>query len=293
MWTGDSPFTMEEAKGSTQKTISQRVDDYLVKQLSKEAECERDKARLKSVGLPHAGDWLNAVPVKALGLNLRPREFTASVKYRLGLKVYPFSGKCIACGQNSDKFGDHSVGCVSEGERIFRHNVIRDALHMTATQASLSPAKEQSALLPGSAEKPADIYIPGWANGRDAALDVSVVSPLQQQLLKKAAEEAGSAAKKRNQEKLNKYYTLCQSEGIQFFPVVMETLGGWHRDGIDVVAKLARQLASHTGGDSEEISRHLFQRLSILLARGNAALILNRMPIHPEAVVDGDQDVDI
>ena len=73
----------------------------------------------------------------------------------------------------------------------------------------------------------------------------------------------------------------------------METLGGWHRDGVEVVAKLARQLASHTGGDNEEISRHLFHRFSILLARGNAALILNRMPIHPEAVVDGDQDVDI
>ena len=87
---------------------------------------------------------------------------------------------------------------------------------MTAKQASLSPAKEESALLPGSAEKPANVFIPGWANGRDAALDVSVVSPLQSQLIKKASEESGSAAKKRNNDKLSKYFDPCNNEGIHW-----------------------------------------------------------------------------
>ena len=34
-----------------------------------------------------------------------------------------------------------------------------------------------------------------WSEGRDAALDVTVVSPLQATLLSKAAEEAGHAPK--------------------------------------------------------------------------------------------------
>ena len=255
-------------------------------------EGEREKARLNSVTLAHAGDWLNAVPVKALGLHLRPREFTSSLKYRLGMRVYPSVGSCIACGQESDEYGDHSIGCSSEGERIFRHNALRDALHSTAKQASLAPAKELSALLPGSAEKPADVYIPGWANGLDAAIDVSVVSPVQTQLVKKASEEAGSAASKRHTEKLSKYFDACSAEGICFLPVVVETFGGWHLDAIEVINKLSRQLASHTGGDSDEVSRHLFQRLGILLARGNSALILNRMPYHPDGMIDGDQDID-
>ena len=52
---------MAEAKVSTEKGISQRVDDDLEKQLCEEANCETDKARLKTVGImPHAGDWLNA-----------------------------------------------------------------------------------------------------------------------------------------------------------------------------------------------------------------------------------------
>ena len=76
-----------------------------------------------------------------------------------------------------------------------------------------------------------------------------MVSPLQQQLIQKAAEEAGSAAEKRNQEKLSRYHNVCQAEGIEFLPVVVETLGGWHKDGVEVISKLARQLASHTGGE--------------------------------------------
>ena len=39
-------------------------------------------------------------------------------------------------------------------------------------QTCLAPAKEQWAFIPGSQAKPADHYIPGWATGRHAALDV-------------------------------------------------------------------------------------------------------------------------
>ena len=51
-------------------------------------------------------------------------------------------------------------------------------------------------------------------------------------------------------------------------------------------------LASHASKDAEEQTRHLFQRLSLVLIRGNAALTLNRTPAHADAEVDGDQDFD-
>ena len=79
--------------------------------------------------------------------------------------------------------------------------------------------------LPGSADKPADVFLPEWANGRDAALDVSVISPLQQQMVRKAADEVGSAARKRYQEKNAKYFQPCADEGIAFFPLIVETFG--------------------------------------------------------------------
>ena len=91
---------------------------------------------------------------------------------------------------------------------------------------------------------------------------------------------------------MTKSFQACEAEGIKFFPVVVEALGGWHEEAVPVVSKLARQLASHASKDAEEQTRYLFQRLSLLLMRGNAALILNRTPVHTDAVVDGDQDFD-
>ena len=51
-----------------------------------------------------------------------------------------------------------------------------------ASQEALGPRKEPAGLLPGSDDRPADVLLPFLANGKDAALDVSVVNPLQQQL---------------------------------------------------------------------------------------------------------------
>ena len=39
--------------------------------------------------------------------------------------------------------------------------------------------------------------------------------------------------------------------------VVVEALGGRHAEAVGAVSKLARQLASHTGREAEEISTHL------------------------------------
>ena len=61
--------------------------------------------------------------------------------------------------------------------------------------------------------------------------------------------------------------TYLGREGNQFFALVVEALVGWHTDGAAAVAKLARQLASHTGREEEEITRCLFQKLSLLLMR--------------------------
>ena len=46
------------------------------------------KARLQSLTLPHAGNWLNVAPIITLGLHLRPQEFVLAASYRLGLPLY-------------------------------------------------------------------------------------------------------------------------------------------------------------------------------------------------------------
>ena len=113
-----------------------------------------------------------------------------------------------------------------------------------------------------------------------------MVSSLQTEMVKRAAAEAGS-------DKMTKYFQDCDREGIQFYPVVVEALGGWHEDAAALITRLARQLASHTGKEVDEQIKHLFQRMGILLMRGNSALIINRTPVYADAEVDGDLDFDI
>ena len=184
-------ITPDELVGMNQRAVSVKIDLHLQNVLVMSLTDMRDKARLASLSLAHAGDWLNALPSPVLGLHVRPQEFRYSILYRLGAPIYSTSGPCPACQRPSDRFGDHALACGSDGERIARHNNLRDALYSVASSANLAPRKEEQALLPGTNSKPADVLIPHWSGGRDTALDVTVVSPLLPNRLAKSVEIPG------------------------------------------------------------------------------------------------------
>ena len=70
----------------------------------------------------------------------------------------------------------------------------------------------------------------------------------------------------------------CQEQGLVFLPVALETLGGFHKVAVEQVKKIGAAVARHQGSDERVATRQLFQRLSLTLMRGNAALILGRRP---------------
>jgi hypothetical protein len=123
----------------------------------------------------------------------------------------------------------------------------------------------------------------------DAALDVTVVNPLQAGLVVGAAATPGHALNHRYGTKMSGSAEDCRLEGIQFLPVVVETLGGWHEGAVKQVKKLAAARARHSGQEEEEALRHAFTRLSVLLMKGNAAILSNRVPSFCPATVDGTQ----
>ena len=79
----------------------------------------------------------------------------------------------------------------------------------------------------------------------------------------------------------------CRAQGIAFLPLVAESFGGWHNVADREVKKLGSALARHTGQEEGEAISHLWQRLGVLLQRGNAAMLGNRVPALPDARVDG------
>ena len=201
-----------------------------------------------------------------------------ALKYRLGIPVFREESPCPACHQPSDIMGDHALGCGSHGERIARHNLLRDALYQTAVAASLAPVKEGRFLLPGKDARPADLLIPRWAGGKDACLDVTVVSPLQRAMVAGAAATDGYALTKAFDRKVAKAAEDCRQAGLAFIPLAADTFGGWHAVANEQVTRLAAAHSRQTGQPEDEVVRALRQQLSLLLMKGNSALLIGRVP---------------
>ena len=91
----------------------------------------------------------------------------------------------------ADPYGDHQVGCGGNGDRIFRHNALCDAAFSAAQSAALAPWKEMPSLIPNSRCRPADVFLPSWKGGRPAALDMTVISTMQQATIQGAASTQG------------------------------------------------------------------------------------------------------
>ena len=100
---------------------------------------------------------------------------------------------CPACLQESDVLGNHALCCGSGGERISHHNALRDAIFETAVAAGLGPVKEGRFLLPGNDRRPADVLVPNWTGGKDAAMDVKVTTPIKVTSMPGASNTAGFA----------------------------------------------------------------------------------------------------
>ena len=172
-------------------------------------------------------------------------------------------------------------------ERIARHNALRDAIFLTAANAGLGPVKEGRFLLPGADRRPADVLIPHWTGGQDTALDVTVTSSLQTATVDRESTEPGYALTLAHERKLLGAEEDCRRQGLAFVPLTVEALGGWHPSAEAQVKKLGSSLALHSGQEEEETISFLWRRLSILLQKGNCAILGNRIPEFPPPVIGG------
>ena len=174
---------------------------------------------------------------------------------------------------------------VVEMERISCHNAVQDALFSAAQWAALAPTKEAPSLVPSSSSRPADILLPTWKHGRPAAMDVHIISPLQQLTVAGAASRHGHALEVGVHRKLASHLSQCSSIGVDFIPVVAETLGGLAKDTISTVRLIGKVLGHRVSpSDPSTSTKHLFGRLAIALWQGNACLWLHHYPSVPPSL---------
>ena len=108
--------------------ISLKIDQEQLRRLEGmvDEDDTREKARLGSLSLPHAGDWLNCAPIKSLGLHLRPSEFVLAVKYRLGLPIYDAEGPCPVGRVENGKNENLIFSSERENKESFLLEIFRD-----------------------------------------------------------------------------------------------------------------------------------------------------------------------
>ena len=226
-----------------------------------------DVARLLAVSSPHAGDWLNALPISSCGLRLDDDVVRVGVGLRLGLQICE-SHRCV-CDSMVDQQGLHALSCKFGIGRLSRHGMLNDIVHRAFTSAGIPAMKEPTGLVEGCALRPDGLTLIPWAEGRSLAWDVTVTHTLAPTNLVHSVHVAGSAAEAAADRKFIKYASLSPSH--LFVPVALETHGPFCKAALDIFVDLGRRIAERTGDPRE--GAFLFQRVSLAIQRGNAAAL--------------------
>ena len=133
----------------------------------------------------------------------------------------------------------------SSSDRISRHYDTRDLVFLACRSAALSPVLEAKGLSESNRRRPGDIFIPNWAHGSPAAVDVTLTCRLQSAIINRAAEEVGYACKLAEERKLDASVEPCQQSGFEFIPLALETSGGFGTSATSFLTVLAERCADN------------------------------------------------
>ena len=138
-------------------------------------------------------------PSVSLGYVFDSREYTTLLRFWLGMPVYDAPRACPGCGVAMDMFGYHALTCAHLGDLGVRHNALRNVWLKFFKLAGVDAQAEAPSLLPASAARPADIFVPDFVppsagSATSACLDFAITHPQQPNTLKRAGEECGFAA---------------------------------------------------------------------------------------------------
>ena len=114
-------------------------------------------------------------------------------KWWLGLDTSEGSLCALCPGSALDHLGHHAVTCKYGENVVTWHNPNRDILLETRCWTHIG-VKVEVGTRDHSKTCPADILLPNWFLGRNAALDVSITSPLNPSILLEAGVSATAAA---------------------------------------------------------------------------------------------------
>ena len=219
---------------------------------------------------------MTAVPSKEDGNDaiMRPHLFRTAVQYRLGIPLLKEAIPCPLCTQPIQPNGDHATCCANSGDRITRHNALRDMVAGIANQGLLSPVLEKEGVLGAtSGRRPGDVTIPNWSGGKGLCIDIAVTSPFAAQNM--SEEEPCEHYAKTY--KHGKYQKDFEDSDYLFSSIVWETTGAVNTEGEELLRLIMRFASKRLGREHSSFCGRQWARLSCCLQRSVAKMILLRI----------------
>ena len=231
-----------------------------------------EKARLLAVASEHSSDWLNAVPVPALGLKLDDLSLRIACALRLGSNICP-PYTCI-CGNLVDSTGRHGLSCKNAKGTFPRHQQVNDLIKRALGSAQTSAVLEPPGLSRRDGKRPDGLTIYPWARGRCLVWDYTCRDTMAQSNIQVSSQGAAKLASKAESDKVSHYIDLASNFIIQ--PIATETLGSWGPSGLKFITEVGQRIAENTG--EKRSCSYLFQSISMAVQRGNVASIRGSLP---------------
>ena len=165
-----------------------------VKQLTSliEASDAKGQPRLRAVSSPHAGSWLNALPVSTVGNLLDDDAVRIAVGLRLGAPICQ-KHDC-RCGKSVDESGTHGLKCKFSAGRHSRHAALNGIFKRAMGSAGIISMLEPKDLLRDDGKRPDGKTLIPWSNGKPLVWDVTVVDTVADSYLVGSSRNAGAAS---------------------------------------------------------------------------------------------------
>ena len=167
------------------------------------------------------------------------------------------------------------------GERVLRHNALRDLVYSWAERACLRPEKERAGLLlpqrpddvSSARRRPADVYLPSFL-GRPTALDFAVTAPQRLDVLGARGATTAAVAYADHKRRHLDTAAACEAQQVAFLPMVVETTGAWAPEAAKALGHIARCVAAGTMADPAAAT--LLQQACVLVRSWRARAALRR-----------------
>jgi hypothetical protein len=96
---------------------------------------------------------LNVVPSHVHRKSVAPLHYKTMIQKWLRAPIFERDFVCPCCNGMVDRYGDHCLTCSGFGDRIRRHNTLRNEVYYLCVSCNLSPQLEKPGLL---CPRPAD-----------------------------------------------------------------------------------------------------------------------------------------